>query len=364
MKSPTPRDPPGTTPTQAEPLLPVPIRESPPNAELHPEALPQAVTPNEAWFVRCNFPVPGLDPLQHRIEVGGAVQRPVAFGMTALHDMPQRSLEVTTECAGNGRMGMHPPVVGEPWCDLAVSTAVWKGVPLHHLLEHAGVGEGAVEVRFDGADGGEKEGVEGHLTYQRSLPLARALHPDTLVALEMNGRPIPPEHGAPVRLIVPGWYGMASVKWLKRIHVLTEPFVGFFQRDRYVYDGGEGAETRPVTAMRVRSLIHTPQPGACLPRGPLEVRGWAWSGEGALARVEVALDGDGPWKEAVLEPDPLRPHAWVAWRCTFELEATGRHFLRSRARDVAGNHQPDRPPWNRLGYGQNGVRSVIFRVCE
>ncbi|CAN5796031.1 hypothetical protein BH23GEM11_BH23GEM11_19060 [soil metagenome] len=324
--------------------------------------LPRSVTPNEGYFVRCNFDVPPLDAHEHRIEVGGAVRRSAVFGTTALAAMEHRSLEVTTECAGNGRMGMQPPVDGEPWNDHAVSTAVWKGVPLRVLLEAAGVEDGAVEVRFDGADGGQKAGAEGRIGYQRSLPLMKALDPDTLVALEMNGRPLPPEHGAPVRLVVPGWYGMASVKWLRRIEVLTGPFTGFFQRDRYVYDPGDGSIPVPVTTMRVRSLVHTPRSGAEVPLGPLEVRGWAWSGDGAITRVEVALNGGSSWSEATIEPRPDAPYAWVAWTCRVEVETPGRHFLRCRAVDSAGHHQPDSPPWNRLGYGQNAVGMVVFQV--
>jgi len=364
MTDPGPRVPADPNPPEAPPVHPVPIRESPPNAEIHPGALLSAVTPNEAWFVRCNFDVPGLDARTHRIEVGGAVRRPVVFGMEALLGMEHRSLEVTTECAGNGRLGMQPPVDGEPWNDHAVSTAVWRGVPLRSLLEAAGVEDGAVEVRFDGADAGEKADAEGRIAYQRSLPLLKALDPDTLVALEMNDRPLPPEHGAPVRLLVPGWYGMASVKWLRRIEVLTEPFTGYFQRDRYVYDTADGSPPTPVTTMKVRSLVHTPRTGAVVPPGRLDVQGWAWSGDGAITRVEVALDGGDSWREATIEPRPDAPHAWVAWSCTVDVETPGRHFLRSRAVDAAGHRQPDRPPWNRLGYGQNAVRMVVFQVGD
>jgi DMSO/TMAO reductase YedYZ molybdopterin-dependent catalytic subunit len=345
-----------------DPKPPVPIREVPRNAELHPEELRRAVTPSEAFFVRSNFPVPRLDPRTHAIRVGGAVEHPFAITVGELAAMEQRTLEVTTECAGNGRIGMHPPPTGEPWGALAVSTAVWTGVPLVHLLDRAGIGPGAVEVRFDGADGGEKAEAGARIDFARSLPLEKALDPDTLVAHRMNGTPLPPEHGAPVRLIVPGWYGMASVKWLEGIHVLTDPFHGFFQRDRYVYDPGGGEAPEPVTRMRVRSLIHTPGPARVVPPGPLEVRGWAWSGYARITRVEVALDGGDRWVEARLELRPDAPYAWVGWSCTVEVEERGRHLLRSRAHDEAGHVQPEVPPWNRLGYGQNGVQMVTFEV--
>ncbi len=346
------------------PHPPQPIRREPFNAELHPAELPRPLTPNEAWFVRSNFSVPRLEAATHGIEVGGAVARPFRVEVAEIEAMEQRTLEVTTECAGNGRMGMQPAVVGEPWGVLAVSTARWTGVPLVRLLERAGVEEGAVEVRFDAADGGRKEDAPEPFGFARSLPLDKALHPDTLLALQMNGAPLPPEHGAPVRLVVPGWYGMASVKWLAGIQVLTEPFRGFFQHDRYVYDPGGGAPPEPVTRMRVRSLIHTPAPGAVVPPGKVEVRGWAWSGYGAISRVEVAVGGGEAWKDAFVASRPEAPWAWVGFSCTVEVRQIGRHLLRSRAHDEAGNAQPHRPPWNRLGYGQNGVRLVSFEVGE
>ncbi len=344
-----------------DPHPPLPIRREPGNAELHPAELPRARTPNESYFVRSNFPVPSLDPRTHAIHVGGAVERPFPVSMEELAVLPEHTVEVTTECAGNGRIGMQPPAPGEPWGDLAVSTSAWTGVPLAVLLERAGVLPEALEVRFDAADGGDRPDG-GTLTFARSLPLDKALDPDTLVALRMDGRPIPPEHGAPVRLVVPGWYGMASVKWLSRIHVLTEPFRGYFQRERYVYDLGNGEPPEPVTRMRVRSLVHTPGQGQVVPPGPIEVRGWAWSGYGHITRVEVALGGGESWIDARLEPRPEAPHAWVGWSCTVEATERGRHLLRSRAHDTSGAVQPDRPPWNRLGYGQNGVRLVTFAV--
>ncbi|TVR58545.1 MAG: sulfite oxidase [Gemmatimonadales bacterium] len=340
----------------------VPVRDVPPNAEIHPGELEHPVTPTPAFFVRCNFPVPSIDPAEHRIRIGGAVERAFVVSVEELRAMELRTVEVTTECAGNGRIGMQPPAPGVPWDDRAVSTAVWTGVPLRLLLERAGVSDDAVEVRFDGADGGELAEAGRFVSYARSLPLEKALDPDTLVALEMNGEPIPAEHGAPTRLIVPGWYGMASVKWLTGIELVTEPFQGWFQRDRYVYDPDTGEAPTPVTSMRVRSIIHRPLEGSTVKPGTLHVRGWAWSGDGSITKVEVALGGGDQWVEAALESHTTSPYAWVGWSCSLEVRTPGRHLLRSRAWDSAGERQPDRPPWNRLGYGQNAVRTIAFEV--
>jgi len=340
----------------------IPVRDTPPNAEIHPGELVHPVTRTPAFFVRCNFPVPSIEAAEHRIAVAGAVEREFSISVQELRAMELRTVEVTTECAGNGRIGMQPPAPGVPWDDRAVSTAVWRGVPLRTLLERAGVSTDAVEVRFDGADGGELAEAGRFVSYARSLPLAKALDPDTIVALDMNGHPIPPAHGAPVRLIVPGWYGMASVKWLTGIHLVTEPFEGWFQRDRYVYDPATGEAPTPVTSIRVRSMIHTPVEGSVVEPGTLEVRGWAWSGDGRITKVEVALDGGDGWVEAALEAHTASPYAWIGWSCTLEVRTPGRHLLRSRAWDSAGQVQPDRPPWNRLGYGQNAVRTMAFEV--
>lgn len=350
-------------PSSQTPSL-VPVRSAPPNAEVHPAERVHPVTPTPAYFVRCNFPIPEIPGAEHRIQVGGAVEEEFSISVADLLRMELHSLEVTTECAGNGRLGMQPPASGVPWDDGAVSTAVWTGVPLRTLLERAGVRHDVVEVRFDGGDGGDLAEAGRFVSYARSLPMAKALHGDTLVALIMNGEPIPPEHGAPVRLIVPGWYGMASVKWLSGIHAITEPFQGWFQRDRYVYDPGmgPGEEPTPVTTMRVRSIIHTPSEGASVQPGEVEVRGWAWSGDGPVTRVEVALGGGDDWVQASLHRHTTSPYAWIGWSCTFHVETPGRHILRSRAYDSAGNVQPHQPPWNRLGYGQNAVRTVAFQV--
>jgi len=190
--------------------------------------------------------------------------------------------------------------------------------------------------------------------------VSKALHPGTLIALRMNGEPLLPAHGAPVRLIVPGWYGMASVKWLAAIEVVGEPFSGYFQSERYVYrEPGQGPA--PVTEVRVKSVFTSPTPGAPVEMGPVHVRGFAWSGSASIARVEVAFAGGGEWLPARLTGAD-EPHAWRAWELIWTPGWRGRHVLRCRATDLDGNVQPDRPRWNALGYGANGVQSLIVEV--
>jgi DMSO/TMAO reductase YedYZ molybdopterin-dependent catalytic subunit len=263
------------------------------------------------------------------------------------------------ECAGNSRLHLRPLPAGEPWSNGAVSTSRWMGYPLRLLLESAELDAHAVEILVEGAD----SGVSSHGTatgFGRSLPIAEAMRDDVLLAFELNGEPLDPAHGAPLRLIVPGWYGMASVKWVTRISALTRPFEGYFQTQRYVYEE-RGKPTIPVTRMRVKSLITSPADGGSFERGVIEIAGWAWSGNGRIVRVEVAVDGGGGWCDAELH-DSSSDHAWVPWSLQWVADQPGRHVLRSRATDSAGNSQPDVISWNRLGYGNNAVRASVITV--
>jgi DMSO/TMAO reductase YedYZ molybdopterin-dependent catalytic subunit len=219
-----------------------------------------------------------------------------------------------------------------------------------------------VDVRFTGADHGTyhlhpilPETSRSDLTFERALPLALALDPDAevLLAYEMNGQPLGPDHGAPFRVVVPHWYAVASVKWLKRIDVLTEPFTGEFQTGHYVYQWPDRPH-EPVSLMRVRARITDPAPGSTIGVGPYTVRGKAWSGQGPVTRVEVSLTGEGEWHPAQLAP-PQGPYQWQDWTFLWDTADIGRHTLRARATDAAGNVQPDVPPWNRLGYGNNAI---------
>jgi DMSO/TMAO reductase YedYZ molybdopterin-dependent catalytic subunit len=332
------------------------VRAHPLCAETPAVALSTAVTPAASVYVRSNFDTPPLDAT-HRVEVGGAVGAPFSIGLDELAQLPQHELLVTLECAGNWRLGMDPVPEGEPWRFGAVSTTSWRGVPLHAVLERAGIDASATELLATGADAGLRSDADGVVRFARSLPLATALAPDTMLATHMDGAPLTAEHGAPVRLIVPGWYGMASVKWLARLELLTTPFTGYFQRQRYVYDRPDGVS--PVTQALVKSMIATPLDGATCARQET-VRGWAWSGAGAITRVEVQVN-DGAWIHAEVGVAASR-WAWTPWACALSLPS-GAVTVRSRATDATGATQPERIVWNRFGYGNNAIRAVTVQVA-
>ncbi len=333
------------------------IRFDPFNAETPASALVSQTTSSENAYVRTNFDIPVLTEA-HVIEVGGAVSRPLTLTVEALRKMPQRSVKATMECAGNDRLGMRPVPAGEPWQHGAVSTIVWTGVSLAEVLAMAGVLHDGVEVLVTAADAGTRDDAVGKVRFARSLPIKVALHEDTLLALEMNGAPLTREHGFPVRLAVPGWYGMASVKWITRIDVLTDSFNGYFQQQRYVYDDEDGV--RPVDHIRVKSIITSPVEGGKITTRKVEVSGWAWSGDGPITRVEVGFEGDN-WQEAKLGVSE-GPHAWTPWSLNIHLPYAGRFVLRSRATDASGAVQPDQIVWNRLGYGNNAIRYVLIEA--
>ena len=337
------------------------VRAEPFNAEAPLECLSADLTPTPNFYVRSHFPVPRLHPAAYRLRIGGAVEHPLELGLDELRALGMRTLVATMECAGNQRIGLSPLPAGEPWDIGAVSTASWSGVPLGAVLERAGLRPGVVEVLAIGADRGKPPDWPEEIPFARSLPLDKALHPDTLLALEMNGQPLTAAHGAPLRLVVPDWYGVASVKWLQRLEALTAPFRGYYQVQRYVYVFDGATEPVPVTTMQVRSLITTPMSGQSLSPGPVVVRGKAWSGAAEVVKVEVAVDGGENWQEARLLP-AVSTHAWRGWEFVWNAVEPGRHVLRSRATDALGNTQPDVPRWNRHGYGNNAVQSVTVTV--
>ena len=342
------------------------INPAPYNAEAPPEALASEITPTELHYVRSNFTVPEHDGT---LEIGGAVDSPSTLTLDDLRAMPAVERAVTLECAGNGRLTMKPLPVGEPWGDYAVSTARWKGASLSDVLERARPSAEGVEVRFEGADHGAyhlqpvlPETNRDDLAFVRSLPIGLATDPasEILIAYEMNGEPLGPDHGRPFRLIVPHWYAVASVKWLKRIDVLTEPYAGEFQTGHYMYEWPDRAPER-VDLMRVRARITDPAPGSTLAPGTHTVRGKAWSGTGPITVVEVSLTGEGEWQPAEVVP-PQGPYQWQDWSFEWAATAVGRHSLRARATDAAGNVQPEVPPWNRLGYGNNATEVIYVDI--
>ncbi len=335
----------------------VELEAQPYNAEAPLQALAELITPTPLFYIRNHFDQPSIDPSRWRLTVDGWVEHPREVSLDEVQRLPERTVLVTMECAGNGRALMAPAPTGTPWAYGAVSTARFTGTPLCLLLDDVRLRQGVTEVIFVGADHGEV--APGRtVPFARSLPVAAACHPDTLLAWAMNGEPLTREHGFPLRLVVPRWYGVASVKWLTRISAQTEPFEGHFQTERYVYMSERRIpDGMPVTLMRVRSIIARPTDGAHLRFEPVEVAGAAWSGMGSISRVDLSVDGGHSWTAAELGTSPS-PYAATPWRLLWTPLKPGTYPLLARATDSTGNSQPLEPIWNTHGYGNNVAHRI------
>jgi DMSO/TMAO reductase YedYZ molybdopterin-dependent catalytic subunit len=334
------------------------------NHALPLEALRHDITPPGLHYLLIHYDIPAVDPDSFRLEITGAVERPTSLSLDALRERPRVSEPITFECAGNGRALLEPRPLSQPWLTEAVGTAEWGGAALKPLLDEARPSEKAVEVLFSALDRGIEGGIPQE--YERSLPIAEV--EQAMLAYEMNGAPLLPQHGFPLRLVVPGWYGMQNVKWLVRITVLEQPFAGFQNAVGYRMYAADGVAGEPVTRMLPRSLMVPPGVPEFMTRerhlelGPVTLSGRAWSGYGPIERVEVSTDGGATFNAAVLDP-PLGEHAWRGWR--FDWNAPeGEHVLTSRASDAAGNTQPLDPPWNLKGYANNAVERIRVVVAS
>jgi DMSO/TMAO reductase YedYZ molybdopterin-dependent catalytic subunit len=328
------------------------------------EALRDPVTPVGLHYLLIHFDIPVVDAETWRLEVDGLVDRPLRLSLGELQARPARTLAVTLECAGNGRALLEPRALSQPWLEDAVGTAEWTGTPLAPLLREAGVRDGALDVVFTGLDRGVQGDVEHD--YERSLPLEEALREEVLLAYAMNCTPLPTQHGFPLRLIVPGWYGMTHVKWLRRIRVLGERFTGWQQASAYRLHEHEDDEGEPVTRMLPRALMVPPglpdffDRSRRLAAGTCELVGRAWSGWAPIVRVEVSTDGATGWTDAELAAE-APPFAWRGWRYRWDAKP-GKHELRCRATDAAGNEQPAVAAWNLGGYCNNAPQRVRVLV--
>jgi DMSO/TMAO reductase YedYZ molybdopterin-dependent catalytic subunit len=326
------------------------------------EALRWSITPVGLHYLLIHYDVPLVDPAAFTLEVGGAVRNSLALTLDDLRSRPAVELEATMECAGNGRALLEPRPVSQPWLIEAVGTARWRGVALAALLEEAAPGPSAVDVVFAGLDRGVEGGIEQR--YERSLALAEALEVGAVLAYEMNGGPIPPQHGFPLRLIVPGWYGMTNVKWLTAISLVEEPYQGYQVASAYRFRQTEDEEGRPVTRMRPRSLMVPPgipdffTRERVVERGGARLEGRAWSGRAPITRVEVSDDAGETWADAELVRDLDGPWAWCGWSFGWEPRGTGTFTLCCRAMDETGETQPLEPEWNLGGYENNAVQRV------
>ena len=331
------------------------------------EALRWDVTPVGLHYLLTHYDIPDVDPATYRLEVGGLVDSQLALSLDQLRARPAVEVAVTMECAGNGRALVEPHVVSQPWLLEAVGTARWRGVRVADVLEEAGVRDAAVEVLFTGLDRGVEGGEEQ--AYERSLPVGDLLESDALLAYEVNGVPLPPQHGYPLRLVVPGWYGMTSVKWLARVTLIDEPFDGYQMRHSYRVRHEEDEPGELITTIALRSLMVPPGIPEFLSRarivdaGPSQIVGRAWSGGSEVAAVDVSTDGGTTWAPADLGEATLGRWAWRSWRFSWHA-APGEHELCCRARDAAGNEQPLESPWNVGGYVNNAVQRVSVTVVE
>ncbi|GAC1511183.1 MAG: sulfite oxidase [Candidatus Dormibacteraceae bacterium] len=325
------------------------------------EALGYAITPVGLHYLLTHFDIPLVDPGAWVLTLGGHVRHPLRLNLEQLKARPSTTVAVTLECAGNGRAMLSPRPMSQPWLSEAVGTAEWTGTPLKPLLDEAGPLDEAFDVVFTGLDRGIQGGVEQH--YERSLPLAECRRDEILLAYEINGQPLPPQHGFPLRLIVPGWYGMAQVKWLRGITVLDGAFGGYQQASAYHYRLSADDPGVPVTRILPRALMVPPgvpdfmsrvrfvPPSRCL------LAGRAWSGCAPVTKVEVSADDGVSWATADLG-DAISAYAWRSWSYAWDATTPGEYELSVRATDGAGNVQPTEQNWNREGVQNNRTQRV------
>ncbi len=367
----------GAFPVPAAPLSGVEVRKDPglilrsPNPldlETPVHLLDDWITPNERFYVRNHLYTPQVDAATWRLRVEGEVERPLSLALDELKRFDRAGEVVTIECAGSGRAFYQPRVAGIQWGKGAVGTARWAGLRLADLLKKAGAKKTGRHVAFDGAD----QSIGGVPDFIRSIPIEKCLHPATLLAWEMNGQPLPVQHGFPLRLIVPGWEGAASVKWLTRLSVQEREADGFFMATAYRYPNrpvapGEAvdpADMQVLTSLDVKSIITAPGEGAKFaPGAPLEIRGNAWAGEAEVTRVDVSTDRGRTWQAAELSAERA-PFAWRRFRYSWKAPGRGSYVLLSRATDTQGRVQPIAPQWNPSGYLWNVVDHVRIHVGD
>jgi DMSO/TMAO reductase YedYZ molybdopterin-dependent catalytic subunit len=326
------------------------------------EALRYDLTPAGLHYLLVHYDIPDVDPASYRLSVEGSAT--VQLSLDDLRARPRVTMPVTLECAGNGRALLSPRPVSQPWLLNAVGNAEWSGTPLAPILREAGIPEGTHDVVFTGLD----HGLEGDLEqdYERALALDDALADDVFLAYEMNGQPLLPQHGAPLRLIVPGWYGMTHVKWLGRIGFVAEPYAGYQNAVSYQVRATPEDEGEPITRIAPRSMLEPPghpefpSGDRLLHPGPVTLAGRAWSGHGPIAGVEVTTDDGATWGAATLEA-PTGPAGWTRWSLPWHA-TPGEHVVASRATDDTGRTQPSQATWNTGGYRNNAIQRVRVTV--
>jgi sulfite oxidase len=342
------------------------------DAETPVEAFRSWLTPDHQVFVRSHFGPPPPDvaqPSVWRLRVRGLVDRSLVLTLADLGQFEAVSMTAVLQCSGNGRAFYRPHTPGVQWEQGAVSNVQWAGVRLRDVLERAGIKPDAHHVQLQGADRPVSDRTP---LFIRSIPLSKAMHPDTLLAFHMNGEPLPLLHGAPLRLITPGWMAESCTKWLTDLTVQEDEAQGYYMETAYRYpsrpvfpgaqlNSAEKAAMVPVEAMVVKSVIVQPSHDAVVRRGPVIIEGVAWTGEGRIARVDVSIDEGHTWQQAELLGEDL-PYAWRQWRFIWQTPEVGSRTILSRATDDGGRVQPPMSPWNPGGFLWNGMDRVRVRV--
>ena len=338
----------------------------PPDYEAPVALLDSSITPFDSFFVRSHLPPPAAtDAGSWALQIDGEVSAPMSLSVDDLRRMPSTSMTATLECAGNGRGFYQPAVAGVQWGRGAVGTARWTGVRMADVLKRAGIRSAARFVVMDGAD----RPFGSMPDFVRQLPIEKAMHPDTLIAYEMNGERMPALHGFPLRAIVPGWEGAYWMKWLSSLRVVDREFDGFWVSTAYRYPVkrvAPGAAVDPkdmaaLSGLAVKSLITQPLDGATSAAGTVEVGGFAWAGEFDITAVDVSTDQGATWAPARLTGERM-PYTWRSFAYSFDATTPQSYLIMSRARDSSGRVQPITPPWNPSGYLWNAPDSVRIEV--
>lgn len=350
----------------AEPGQLLRLAARPENYESPLSAFKERLTPVSSFYIRSHHDTPALDPGSWRLQVGGLASRPLELSLADLARLPQVEVEAVLQCSGNGRALFRPRMPGLQWQRGAMGNALWRGVRLGDVLEKAGPEKSAKHLILQGADRGLLPTTP---TFIRSIPIEKALHPDTLIATHMNGAPLTPSHGFPARLVVPGWVADDWIKWLSKLTLSETEGEGFFIEKAYRFPDPPGAPGEAVppermkhmTRMRVKSVIVSPEPNDALRTGKLSVVGVAFSGEAEIKRVEVSIDGEKTWREAKLEGPPTQ-YGWQVFTAEVEVPGPGKLRIASRATDARGDTQPAAPVWNPSGYLYNAIDPVEVEV--
>ena len=341
--------------------------EDPLNLEMPFETLDGFITPTETFYVRTHFPIPKIDKNKWRLRVEGEVAKPFELTYDELLKLESRKIPATLECAGNNRYVLEPKVKGVQWGLGAVGNAEWTGVSLSILLDRAGAKAGAGDVILEGADSGPLEdpkGPPGNVRFARSIPMAKARE-DVLLAYRMNDVDLTAEHGFPLRAVVPGWYAVASIKWLQRIIVTDRPFAGYYQTIDYAFWKRDGAhaELVPLREMQTKAEIAQPIDGETVPANSnVRVHGAAWTGDGEIVKVELSVDGGASWGETTLGAMPTR-NAWRLWQFAWRTpSSSGKRTLIARATDSKGQTQPVERDPDRGTYMINHLLPITVEV--